>query len=329
MKHSTVAFVHCIENKHERMYERQAWLFTETFKHTNSELYNACRHYFLQPTEHDIDQKTIDYFDNQKINFIQNSQLNQKQLNATVNYTNICVTTAYFSEQLNEEYLCWSDTDVLWLGKTKGEFFGHTDKPVINIFPVTKSPTKNFSLQEYDAFDTRFQLDEIYQEHFKPYLDPVYQVDQLTHYANTWFIYCKTKHPFWKEWKELTFLLIDIIHKNQNKYINHHIECYCEEIAASILYSLNPDNFTLLEDFFGEVFVMAETGNPGFDNFSTQKVLYHYTGLFEKPYAAIDENKDPARIVTEFLMQVTTRDVFDFDIKSAGAMCSNYLNSNK
>jgi FlaA1/EpsC-like NDP-sugar epimerase len=86
MTQPTISFVHSIENKHNRMYERQAWLYTETFKSTNNELYNSCSHYFIQPTELDITQDSIEYLEKNNATFIKDPSLNKRQKNSTVNY---------------------------------------------------------------------------------------------------------------------------------------------------------------------------------------------------------------------------------------------------
>lgn len=325
-----LAFIHCIENKHQRMYERQSWLFTETFKQTNRDIYNNSNHYFLQPTAVDIAPQTINYFQQNDVNFNKVLDLEQKQVNSEINYTNMCIAAEYYSRTLDEEYMCWSDTDVLWLNKTdSGNFFKETTTPVINSFPLRSMPRKSYAMHEFGAFDIGCQLDQVYQNHLKEHLSDEFRVEELTHYVNTWFIYAPTKHKFWSEWKQLTFRLLDIVQAQSQVEIEYHIESFCEEIAASIMYCKAPEEFTLSEDFFGDIFVMRDTGNDKYDIFTENKVLYHYTGLLNKPYEIIDDTANASTIVMKFLTEASKIGHFHYDSTMMMKLFKNYVGKSR
>lgn len=334
MTHPSVAFAHCVENKQNRMYERQAWLFMNTFKHTNPELYHACNHYFIQPTVHNVTQRTKDFLRLESATLIQEPYLSQKQINSgnLTNYTNICVSAEYLSKTLAEEYICWTDLDIIWLASLGNEesFFKHTDKVVVTVFPIIESASKQHSLQalqENTVLDNKDQFNEVYQEYFKPYLPDGFKVDGVPKYVNTWFIYGKTGHSFWTEWRDLTFLLLDIVAEHHQALIQYDLEGYCEEMAASILYLLDPTRFELLEDFFGKIFVMTESDHMDFDYFTTDKVLYHYSALCPKPYPIIDEDKNHSEIVIWFFMELQRKGYMDY--KLCMQMAKTYAAGNK
>lgn len=325
MESTRVAFVHCIENKHQRMFERQGWLFLETLKHTNIDLYNCCNHYFIQPTELDVSEQTLAYFAVENINFVKEPQLSKKQLNPMYNYTNICLTVDYFSKCLSEEYLCWSDTDIMWLQPLTSELFKETTKPVITVTPMPVKAEHSYPLQEFDVFDTKYQMNEFYLSHIKDHLPEEFKVDNLTHYANTWFLYAPTKHRFWNDWKNLTFILLGILQSHHLTDMPYHIEGYCEELAASIMYSMNPSDFTKIDEFMDNIYVIDQDC----DKFDDNTVIFHYSGLAPAPYEIIDDNLSAKQVVMNMLKLAGRENMYDFKNDMLVNLTKKYVNAAK
>jgi hypothetical protein len=278
-----VAIIHCIENKFNHKFERQARLYLESFKNTNPVLYDAVSIHFLQPTHNDILQDTIDYFHNNRVSFTK--QLLGKLITSEINYFNKVITSKYFSDQLTNEYMCWIDTDVVWL-KSVHEFFKPTNTVVVcletDLSPIT----------------------ELYETYFKQFLTSEYQVE-LTHYVNTWFIYSKRENPMWREWESLSFRLLDIANSHINTN-NIDVELICEELALSIICTKNPTHFTNIVDFFADssTLAMTETGDARID-ISTNTVLFHYTGVIIDPthevIQGINYKKETKHIMIQLL----------------------------
>jgi hypothetical protein len=274
-----VTFIHCIENKKNHTFETDAKFYLNSFKHTNLDLFNSVDIQFLQPTPNDITQETINYFANNNITFTCVPTLSTKQINKAVNYTNVCVTCDYFSNTLTSDYMCWIDLDVVFLQKVNEEFFKPTDKIIITIYPIVNAFSKE---------DNKFRIDWKYQDFFKPYLPKKYQVENLEHYVHSWFAYGPRTHPFWSEWKNLTYIMLDIVHtKHKDLIHNTNFESLCEEIATSILYAKNPTQFEDIRTMFGNnTLSFREAGIDNEESMLCKEntVLYHYNeikGLFE------------------------------------------------
>jgi hypothetical protein len=250
---NTVSLVHCIENKFDNKFERESKLYIESFKNLNAELYQNVSIHFMQPNNNDIEENTIEYFENNKINFYKIPLIKETQ---GINYFNKVLVCEWFSENLNSEFMCFLDNDIIFLKKIKKELFKNVEKPVICI----------------EFFNE--QIEKIYFEHYRPYLKKEYQLKNLNCHINTWFIYAKTKDKIWKKWSELTKELRNINNKEQ--------EMICEELAMTILYCKNPNEFLSLSDFFQEnQLSIVNTGNDRLD-LKNNTEIFHYSDIFDK-----------------------------------------------
>jgi hypothetical protein len=189
------------------------------------------------------------------LKFIKDIQYNP-QIDTTTNYTNIPITCSYFADVFADlnEYMVFSDIDVL--------YFDVLNLPDTNKCGVT-------------IFKDMFNLNEKYLL-FKDFLPNEYKIDSINEYINTWFIYAHVSHYFWKEYKKLTFILLNILHKNG-------IDCkeeVCEELASSILYNMNPNDFfdisIVIEVAFQE---NVAIGYNEYKKVSENTVIYHYNDI--------------------------------------------------
>lgn len=270
-----IDFIHCIENKKSYYYDTKVKLLLNSFVNLSPLLYKNSKVNFLQPTNNDISEETINLFKKLNCNFIKIPNLSNKQINSENNYTNVCVTCDYFSKKLKNDFMCWLDLDVVFLQECNLNFFKNTDKIVFTIFDNDNDMSKK---------DKSFKLNVFYKELFRPYISQKFFVDHIEKYINTWFIYGPRNNSFWSEWKELTYELIDITHKfHQDQiYKGEGLESICEEIAASILYSKNSNNFINTKDFFGEnylAFREVDVQNVEGMECDENTLIYHYNNF--------------------------------------------------
>ncbi len=250
---NAISLVHCIENKFDNKFERESKLYIESFKNLNDELYKNVSIHFMQPNNNNIEESTIEYFENNKINFYKIPLIKETQ---GINYFNKVLVCEWFSENLKSEFMCFLDNDIIFLKKTKKELFKYVEKPVICI----------------EFFNE--QIEKIYFEHYRPHLKKEYQLKNLNCHVNTWFIYAKTKDEIWKKWSELTKELQNINNKEQ--------EIICEEMAMTILYCKNPNEFLSLSDFFEEnQLSIVNTGNDRLD-LKNNTEIFHYSDIFDE-----------------------------------------------
>jgi hypothetical protein len=265
-----INFIHCIENKENHNFESEAKLYLKTFFNLSPLLFKNVQINFLQPTANDIKKETIEFFSTLKINFIREPSLSSKQINQTTNYTNVCVTCDYFSKKLNCEYICWTDLDIVFTNEAGSDFFKSTKKIVLTIHKID---------DVFSAINEVNKIDKLYKIYFKKYIDKKFYVDKITNYTNTWFLYGPTKHPFWYNWKLLTYHLLDIIHIHHQKEISSDLESCCEEIASSLLYTKYSEWFTDIQSFFDGKLAFTENSiDHKVQNLqcNIDTTLYHY-----------------------------------------------------
>ena len=254
----------------------------------NKEITKIC----FQPTERDIDKSLVVFLGKNGVNYCK-KKLKNFQKYSEFRYFNVVNTLYYLSQRIEEEYILWMDYDVYFLREI-GEI-KNTDKIVVEINPIESKYGQIFN--------------SIYEEFLKNYLPRKYKVESLEAYVNTWLMYGKTKNKFWKETYELSVLILKILQKRipankeknqvlvaianenpllsfnidnenfRNEYLDY-IECLCEELSASILYTINKDSFLPLETIFGEgSFVNTIKGEEGYSSDSLKQqglIAYHY-----------------------------------------------------
>jgi hypothetical protein len=240
---------HCIEKN--ASLEQDLRRYLKSFKYTNAHLLSNL--YFLQPTNNDISDEMKK--DLKGLKFIKDVQYNPQQ-NTITNYTNIPITCKYFADGFADknEYMIFSDIDILYFDVLK---LPETDKCGVTIF------------------EDMFNLNEKYLL-FKDFLPDDYKIDNINGYINTWFIYAHVSHYFWKEYKKLTFILLNILHKND-------IDCeeeICEELASSILYNMNPNDFFDISDVLNIAFQEnVAIGYKEYKKVDEKTVVYHYNDM--------------------------------------------------
>lgn len=250
---SDVSLIHCLENKLNNKFERESKLYIESFKNLNKELYDSLSICFMQPNKNDIEQETIEYFHKNKINFYKEYLIEETE---GINYFNKVLVCEWFSKNLKTEFMCFLDNDIFFLKKIKKNLFKPVDKPVVCV--------------ELD----NEELEKIYLEHYKPFLKKEYQLKKLKNRINTWFIYAKRKDLIWTKWSELTKELQNVNNKE------HEIDC--EEMAMTILYCQNPNNFINMANFFEKnQLSIINTGDNSFD-LRENTELFHYGGIFDE-----------------------------------------------
>jgi hypothetical protein len=254
---------------------------------------------FVQPTENNIETDSINYLKSNNIVFIKTPLLSNKQTNNSVNYTNKVATLAYLRDYLTSPYICWLDTDVVFLNKTSN-LFADTSQIVVSAFTAGSLTVE---LDIAHLFDIKESIAVLYNC-FKEYLNPIYQLDSLTHYVNSWFVYGLRDIDFWVEWKDLTYNLLDILQQNYPELVNKGFECFCEELALSILYNKDPSMFiSVSKHFNSNVLSMIHTDTPEF-MLTANSVLFHYTGVLDNECSAItgnDYKKDVYSILSSLL----------------------------
>ena len=274
-----VAFIHCIEKKESHSFEQDALIMLESMKLTNEKIFNTHDIHIIQPSTYDIDDDTINYFNENNIIFIKKI-LNNPQKNTHTNYTNIPIIQNYYSNILKNKYMCWMDLDVMYL-KDISDKFQETDKCVLSIMDLKRMP-------EHDA---GFQVNDTYQKYFKKYISLKYNVEHLDCFVNTWFIYAKTENNFWKEYSVLTKHLLNIVHEYHMEV--PELESMCEEIAASILYQLNKDGFIDISVYFGtNVLAYQEPVAKTLPEYwcTNDSIIYHYNNASEITKSISDIN---------------------------------------
>lgn len=248
-----ISLIHCLENKFNHKFERQSKLYLESFKNLNRELYENVSIHFMQPNKNDIKDETINYFKNNKVHFYKEYLTEETE---GINYFNKVWVCEWFSKNLKTEFMCFLDNDIIFLKNIKKELFKTIEKPVICVELLNQN------------------IEEIYFKYYRNHLKKEYQLKNLNYHVNTWFIYAKRLDPIWKKWSDLT--------KDLQKVNNKEQEIICEELAMTILFCQNPNNFISMSNFFEKnQMSMINTGDNFFD-LRENTEIFHYTDIFEK-----------------------------------------------
>jgi hypothetical protein len=283
-------------------------------KRTNSKLIDEIDIHFLQPTHNDISKDCVKNIVSYGATYTKIGDLSNKQKNTEVNYTNKCVTAEWFSENLKTEYMCWLDLDVLFLQNIDSDFFKSTDKIVLTLYDTDSKYWKEFDPNGLYSY-------------YKDYLPEMYRVESVKKYVSSWFIYGKTKNKFWKEWKKLTYILLDIVHENYYDKFNSDglemkwLESNCEEMASMIMYTKNPELFIDIREFYGNnalSFIEANIDNDQTLRCSENTVIYHYNnmaGLLQNDLPKYEYKKTAIKSILSVLdaheiPDLTVKDIF-------------------
>jgi len=251
--------VHCIEGKNGR-FERDARIYIDSFSSFNK-IENII---MVQPNKNDINAECQDYF---KINAIQYiiKDIYNPQPNKVVNYTNVPIVLDYIIDKVDTEYTLFTDLDVIYFDEL---ILGKTDRCVITILDS----------KETDQFENVFLWDEYYNKYFKKDILDCFDIEvkHLTKFVNTWFIYAKTDHMFWKLYKEVTFKLLEVSEKVNKPELE--LEIMCEEIAASIIYHAYPEQFIDITDFKSSISFHEGDDHELNEKYNCNKntAIYHY-----------------------------------------------------
>lgn len=295
-----LTIIHAIENKCDNKFERQAKTYLESFRLKNFDLFQKVDIIFVQPTNNDISEKTIEFILSYNCKFIKLNK-NVSQINENENFTNIVNAINLIIDSLETEYICWLDIDVIFF-KNDLDFLKETDSIVTSLLPIIPSTNIN-KYNDATEIETLSDMDLLYQKYFLMYLPKEYQIKKLFFCANTWLTYGKRKNNFWKEWFNLTHLLIKIIHENNPEQINLGLESICEELAVSILYSTKKYKFENASNFFGPNKIsMTRTTDKGLD-LNLKCCLLHYTGIIEQNMKELSGNyKDDSFMIMNKLL---------------------------
>ena len=242
----SLTLVNCIEYKKQFPFEEEIVSLINSY---DSSVFNE--HFVVQPNNNNISEDTIQFI-NKNAKYIKKN-LTNIQKDKTTNYTNVPIVLDYVIDIIKTDYTLFTDLDVLFFDLELPE----TDKCIIT----------KLDLNEIESNNSDFNT--IYIEHFKEYLS--YNIDSLSKSINTWFIYAKTDHFFWKMYKKVTFELLEI-----NNRLNLSYDMACEEIAASIIYEMYPNEFIDTSDFINVGF--QEVGQIQADRykFNASSIVYHY-----------------------------------------------------
>jgi hypothetical protein len=298
-----LTLIHAIENKYDNKFERQAKLYLESFGLKNPKLFEQSDILFVQPTDNDIEQESIEFIKTRGARFLK-IKVDAVQSNAHQNFTNNVNAINSVINLIDTEYICWLDTDVLFL---KPFELAETDSIVFSILPIPAT-TDISPYTNAKEIDTAKDMDLLYQRYFKEYMPVEYQVDELELYVNTWLTYGKRSSSFWKEWKDLTHLLIQLLHKHQPKQVELGLESISEELAASILYAMNKYQFENLSNFVGSNrTAMTFTTDAGLD-LTADCCLLHYIGIMTLTMPELKGNfkQDSAMILKKMWDKGTT-----------------------
>lgn len=295
-----LTLLHAIENKYNHKFERQLRTYLESFRLKNLELFNQVDILFVQPTDNNVTDETIDFIQSYGAKFIK-IKIDSGQSNQSVNFTNNVNSVNAVIEHIDTEYICWLDTDIVFL-KSCPNFFQETNSIVSSILPIPLV-TKITPYTHAREIDTGTDMDLLYQEYFKDYLPAHYKIDKLDSYVNTWLTYGKRQSTFWKEWQDLTLMLINIIHLHNPDQVNLGLESICEELAVSILNYTDRYTFENVSSFFGNnCTAMIDSTDPGLD-LKYNCCLLHYRGIMEETMPELDGNykNDSVMILNKML----------------------------
>jgi len=296
MKQATI--LHAIENKYNNKFEREAKTYVGSLINNNPEFFDSVDVLMVQPTNLDIEQSCIDFLNQNNIRFEKIVGEN-KQINLNLNYTNNVDAINAAKHLVNTPYLCWLDLDVVFV-RAAVDFLRPTDSIVVSIFPLSSDSTPDLTYETADDIDTMYGMNYFYRVFFKEYLPEKYSLNELEYFINTWLTYGPTNSGFWEEWRDLTYMLLDIVAENHKDQIDRGLESICEEMAASILYQVGDYNMISAKDFFSDYPVaMQFTTDPDFD-LTENCVLYHYIDMFDLYANGLtgDYNKDINEIFT-------------------------------
>jgi hypothetical protein len=295
-----LTMIHAIENKYEHKFERQLKTYLQSLKFKNTSLLEEADIVFVQPTINDVTKTTVDFIKSSNARFVKTLE-KDSQTNKNQNFTNNINSIVSIIDDLETEYICWTDTDIIFLRNEPG-FFKDTDSIVVSILPLI--PSKEISeYKNAGEIDTGSDMNLLYLKYFKDHLPEEYRVNNLDYYTNTWLVYGKRKSNFWIEWHDLTHLLIKVIQKNHPEQVDLGLESICEELACSILYQLQKYKLENVSEFFGNNRVsMNFTTDPGLD-FKSDCSLLHYNMILvgTMPELIGDFKKDSLTILEKML----------------------------
>jgi hypothetical protein len=284
MLEKTIIF-NCIE-KSENL-KNDAHLYLSSIKKTNPEILENM--YFFQPTENDISDELKEKIEKTKATFIKDVQVSPHSDNSS-NYTNVPITCSYFYHKFKhtDKYMLYTDLDVIYIGKLPKDFFKETDKIVVSIFPIEK--IKNIN-------DGSFNMETLYNK-IESDLPKKWRLHRFLGYVNTWFIYGRGNNKFWNEYKLLTFKILDIFKKKDIQGIDE----VAEEMAATMLYSINPENFLNLTEY-NSYTAFRENDLLNFDENKVNKntILWHYNRVNDMNEGVNEMTCDAKKIIKSII----------------------------
>jgi hypothetical protein len=298
-----LTLIHAIENKYDNKFERQSKVYLESLALKNPKLLEQADILFVQPTNNDIEQESIDFIQSYGAKFLK-LIASTVQTNPNQNFTNNVNAINSVIDVIDTEYICWLDTDVLFL---KPFELADTDAIVFSILPLEPAS----EITPYTTarqIDTAKDMNLLYQQYFKDYIPAEYKINKLDSYVNTWLTYGKRSSKFWNEWKTLTHLLIQIVHTHHPQQVELGLESISEELAASILYAMNKYQFENLSNFVGSNrTAMTFTTDAGLD-LTADCCLLHYIGIMTLTMPELKGNfkQDSAMILKKMWDKGTT-----------------------
>jgi hypothetical protein len=192
--------------------------------------------------------------------------------------------------------MCWTDLDIIFLQKAPADFYRATDQIVLTSYDI---------INTYSSQCSGFRVDQMYEQYFMEHLPAELQNLELKHYVCTWFVYGRTKHPFWTAWRKLTYDLIDVAQAHHQDKLDNDFESYCEEIAASMLYAIHPTWFNDIRNFFGQntlSFMESKMENEDAMRCRENTIIYHYndlSGLLKNDLPKYPYSRDVLRILMD------------------------------
>ena len=239
MELKDITLVQCIESKPKHSFEENLETLIYSSKKYNGFVTNVA-HKILQPSDYNIGVRSLSLIKDNNISF-DKYIIESKQINQDINYTNICETSVYFKDKVHTKYMIWMDLDVMFL-KDHNILFKDTDKTVVNSTLISSM------IKDEEDLIERFSptnFNNIYKDIFRDKLSEEHniKIPNINYYVNTWFILDHADSKFWSKWRNLTYILIEIIQEYHPELVDKHYESICEELSASILYELNSEDF--------------------------------------------------------------------------------------
>jgi len=245
-----ITLVNCIEDK--EYLEKCSISMVKSINQNsqNSQNSQLKEHFIIQPNNNNISEETKNILKDKykKIN------LYNPQIDTTINYTNVPVVLDYIIDNISSDYMMYTDLDVIFL---KDINLNETDKCILTILNPNELHTN-----DGETFN------ELYIKYYKDKL--IYNIDSLSKSINTWFVFAHKDHFFWKEYKRVTFELLEIAVKYNLD------ESFCEEIAASIINELNKDQFEDISDFTDIGFLEVDLPINNKYKCTNKSIIYHY-----------------------------------------------------